>query len=215
MASGNNNERFDVHREQLAKTYAIALLHAAGDQGVAAGLVEELESLVIDVLDAHPQVEQTLGSHFLNHEQRESFLDAILGSRASELVLNFLKVLSLNDRIELIRPVARLVRESFDKSQNRATVYVRVAQEASAETLNQIRQTAASAFHIEPRLEVEVDPDILGGVILRLDDTVYDASIRAALEASRQQMLDGATEAIESAPGRFLSGVPTGDSPRG
>jgi F-type H+-transporting ATPase subunit delta len=205
MADGNHNQRFDVEREQLAKVYATALLAAANQQNAAADVVEQLDSLVADVFDPTPKFEEALNSPLIDHEDRETIIDNVFANRAHPLVLNLLKVLSLNDRIALIRSVARHARRMFDESQNRVAVNVRVAREANSATIEQVRQGVARAFGIEPQLEVSVDPDILGGIMLRIGDTVYDGSIRTALERSRRQMLDRAVEAIETSRDRFLS----------
>ncbi len=211
MAMASGKLPFDAEREQLAKIYASALLAAAEAQGAAASVVEEAESLVADVLDPLPQLEETLTSHFLDHEDREQLLDNILESRASPIVLNLLKVLSLNERMEMVRPVVRQLRRLYDESQNRYAVTVRVASPASDSTITQIREAVSKAFGIVPELDVWIDPTILGGIVLRIGDTVYDGSVRTALEQTRTHMVERAVEAIESAPDRFLTAL--GDGP--
>lgn len=208
MASGKLP--FDAKREQLAKIYASALLAAAEAQGVAASVVEETESLVVDVFDRLPDFEDALTSHFLDHEQREELIDKAFTGRASQLTLNLLKVLSLNERMELVRSIARQSRRLYDESQNRVAVNVRIASAASDATLAQIRNAVGKAFGIEPQLDVWIDPAILGGVVLRIGDTVYDGSVRTAFEQTRTRMLERAVEAIEGAPDRFLTAAGNG-----
>lgn len=199
------NKVVDTSVEQLAKVYAKALLGAATEAGNAPALVDELAAFVRDVLDRLPDFANLLSSNLLKHEQRESLLDTALKGKASDTLLNFLKVLSQNDRMMLVRPIATHLKRLFDASQNRYAVEVRFAQPATKEQTEQIRQTIAKRFGIEPDLSVVVDPSLLGGVIIRRGDTVYDGSVRLSLERLRTYMVDHAIEAIESNPGKFLA----------
>jgi F-type H+-transporting ATPase subunit delta len=206
MANGNRPDTFDAQREQLAKTYAQALLAAAVAKGSAADTVDEVDSLVADVLDRNEQFDQALTGDMLSHDRRVELIDNVFGGRASEIVVSWLKVLSTNNRLQLVRPIARQLRRLFDESENRVKVTVRVASQASPATLDALRSAIAAKFGVEPILDVWIDPEIIGGVILRIGDTVYDASIRTSLNRAKSQMLARAVEAIESSPERFFEG---------
>ena len=70
----------------------------------AVALVDELNSVVDDVLERFPKLEQTLKSSLVAAEQKEQLLGRVFGSKASKEVLNFLKVLSRHGRLGLLRP---------------------------------------------------------------------------------------------------------------
>ena len=56
-----------------------------------------------------------------------------------------------------------------------------------------LRQELRAKFGREPVLSVRVDPDLLGGLVVRVDDWVYDGSVRARLERIRHQLIERST----------------------
>ena len=79
----------DVTEERLAHVYAKAFLGVAARLPNADGLVEELVSVVEDVLNRFPKLELTLDSSLVSQEQKEQVLDRVFSGRASREVLNF------------------------------------------------------------------------------------------------------------------------------
>lgn len=205
----NSDKVIDVGQEQLARIYARAFLGAIEKTGNAARLVEELDSLVADVLDRFPEFEQTLMSHSLKHDEREKIILAVFGGRASEQVVNLLKVLSKNDRMELLRLVAKLVHRLYGESQGRYEVKVFTAHELGRELQAELRQVLQAKLGIEPEFVFRIHPDLIGGMVIQVGDTVYDGSVQTTLERTRQQMFVKTIDAIETRPERFISDVET------
>src|SRR5262249_20351678 len=83
----------DVTVEQVARVYAQAFMGIAAKSSSPGGLVDELKSLVSDVLNPNPKLVEVLESSLVSAEDKEALLDRILGKAASAEVLNFLKVL--------------------------------------------------------------------------------------------------------------------------
>jgi F-type H+-transporting ATPase subunit delta len=194
----------DVTVEQVARVYAQAFLAAANKAGRAAELVEELESPVHDVLDQFPRLEETLGSALVSHEEREGIIDRILGSQASPLMVNFLKVLSAHGRLYAVRSVARLVHQLYNKESGRVEVELRVAYPLDGALEDEVTAALRSALSAEPELHVRVDPALIAGFIVRVGDTVFDGSVRTRFERARRAMVERAIERIETRPESFL-----------
>src|SRR5688572_29471968 len=95
----------DVTAERISRVYAMAFMEVAQKTGNPAAVVEEVESLVTDVLDRFPRLEGTLRSALVKPEEKEQMLDRLFAKRASREVVNFLKVLSRHSRLELLRPI--------------------------------------------------------------------------------------------------------------
>jgi F0F1-type ATP synthase delta subunit len=98
----------DVTAEQVARVYAQAFIDAAAKAADMADLVEQMAGLV-DVLDRSPRLGEVFKSALISQEEKESTIDRVFGKRVSPVVLNFLKVLGRHGRLELLRPIARLV----------------------------------------------------------------------------------------------------------
>src|SRR5437588_3042014 len=95
----------DVTVERLARVYAQAFMGMAAKLPNADALVQELKSLVSDVLDHFPQLEKALNSSLISPVQKEQLLDRVFGSSASPQVLTFLKVLARHGRLNLLRSI--------------------------------------------------------------------------------------------------------------
>lgn len=198
----------DVTHEQIARVYAQAFLGAANNADNVAELVEELGSLVSDVLDRFPALEATLGSALLPHEQKVAILDRVFGGRASPVVLNFLKVLSAHGRLVIVRAVARQVEHLFNKQSGRIEVELRVANPLNEPLLSEVNSTLRTSLGAEPVVAIHVDPSLIAGFIVKVGDTVYDGSIRTRFERARKAMIERAIQQIESQPERFFNGEP-------
>jgi len=194
----------DVTVEQLARVYAKAFLGAIAKLPNVDDLVEELNSLVTDVLDRYPQLEQTLESSLVSAEQKEHILDRALSKSASPALLNFLKIVARHGRLELLRTIARQVAKLHQERSGRADVEIRVAAELAGDVLDHIRARIQKALNMQPIINVTVDPSLVGGIVVRVGDRLFDGSLRTQLENIRHAMIDRATERIETQPETFL-----------
>lgn len=197
----------DVAVEQLARVYAQAFMGVAGKLPDADGFVEELKSVVADVLDRFPQLEKTLGSSLISLEQKEQTLDRVFGKNASPQVLNSLKVVSRHGRLDLLRPIVRQLEKLHREHSGMTDVEVRVAAELDASLLADLQKQLQKALGKHPVLNVKIDPSLIAGIVVRVGDRVYDGSLHTQLENTRQAMIERATEQIETSPHRFLSAV--------
>lgn len=192
----------DVTAERIARTYAQAFLGAAGNDAAA---VDELEAIDREMLAAHPQFAQALSSEFLDHEDRVAMIDRVLGGRVGPAVLNLVKVLSSHGRIGVVREVARQTRLLFDESIGRKPVVVRVASPIDDGLVAEIANSVRAKMGIEPVISVEVVPDLVGGVELRVGDTVFDGTVKTAFEKAHRAIVQQTVEAIETQPARFTT----------
>lgn len=193
----------DVGVEHIGEVYARALLGAAENAGRLTETVEELDSLVHDLLDPLPQLDQILSSGLIGHEEKEGLLDRLLGGQASPLLLNFLKVLSRHGRLDVLRAVARQARTLYEQKKGLVRVEFVTAAPVGAATLKRVQQRLRELLEGEPVLEHRVQPELIGGAVVRVGDTIYDGSIANQLENLRQQMIDRSVHEIQSRRDRF------------
>lgn len=195
----------DVTVEQLARVYALAFLGAVADLPNRDDLVQEYLSLVPDVLDRYPQLEKTLESSLVSAEQKEQLLDRIFGKAASTQVLNFLKVVARHGRLELLRPIARQAAKLHQERSGMQDVEIRVAAKLDNDVLETIRARIQKAINMQPVMNVKVDPSLVGGIVVRVGDRLFDGSLRTQLEHVRLAMIERAIEHIETQPEKFLA----------
>ena len=206
MNDEKNGEReavADVGAQRVARVYAEALLNAADTQGQANEIVEELDSLVRDLFKAYPELETFLSSGAIGRERKNQVFDKVFENRASPVLVDFLKVLNQHERLDLLRPILAAAKELQDERAKRLRVEVRSAVPLADDQANRLKQQLREALQLEPVLETAVDPELLGGVVVRVGDWLYDVSVRGRLESIRDQLVARSYYEIQSGRDRF------------
>lgn len=197
----------DVSAEKIARVYAEALLNQALKQGQQQEVLDELRSLVHDVFRTHPEVEEFLVRGAGGRELKKQVIQNTFGEHASPLLLNFLLVLNEHDRLELIRPCVFLYMQQLDQRQGRVRAQVRSAVPLTPEQQERLTGELRQTLKMEPLLETTLDPELLGGLVVRVGDWLYDASVRTRMENLRNQILESSSHEIQAGRDRFRTGT--------
>ncbi|HEY2882367.1 MAG TPA: ATP synthase F1 subunit delta [Pirellulales bacterium] len=197
----------DTGEWRAAIVYAQALVAAAEKEkaGGSEGVVQEFDSLVDDVLDRLPKLEAVLTSGFVEEGIKEGMLQKALGTQASPVFLSFLKVVARHGRLDMLRLIHRAVHEEYNKVRGRVRVLVSTAEPLDSAAEQRITQELRTRLQAEPMLEKQVHPELIGGIVLRVGDRVYDGSIATQLERLREKMMTRSVHEIQSRRDRFSS----------
>jgi F-type H+-transporting ATPase subunit delta len=201
----------DVSAQRIARVYAEALLNAAEARGQAEAILEELGALLTDVGGKEPQLDAFLTSAAIGRHRKADAIDKVFQGRADELLVNFLQVLNDHQRLELLRAIWLAARRLQDARQRRVRVKVDSAVQLQPEHESRLIDNIRNILHYEPVLEKTVDPDLLGGMIVRVGDWLYDGSVRSELQHIRTQLVARSSHEIQSGRDRFSTA--SGDQP--
>lgn len=193
----------DVGAEHIADVYAEAFLGAAQKAGQLDAMLQEFDSLMSDVLTPMPEFERVLGSALVSPEEKIALLDRSLGRQASPVLLNFLKVLARHGRLDCLRPIHHQLHKFYNRMRGRTRVRVTTPIPINDALATQIAQELGKHLGTELLLDRVVNPDLIGGAVIQLGDTVYDGSIASQLHRVRQQILDRSAHEIQSRRDRF------------
>src|SRR5262249_12478805 len=166
-------------------------------------VLDELDSLIRDLFAADPQFEVFLASGAIGRDQKAKVIRSIFANRASDLFTNFLSVLNHHERLDLLRPLFTAGRALHDQRAHRLRVQVRSAVPLPDDQRDRLIHELRQTFHLEPVLQPQVDPDLLGGMVVRVGDWVYDTSVRTQLETIRNQLIARSSYEIQSGRNRF------------
>jgi F-type H+-transporting ATPase subunit delta len=194
---------FDDAMPEVSRSYAEALINAAEGRGETEAVLADLDAIVTDVLEANPRFAEILGSPTLSLQDKDRILVDLLEGRARPTVVQFLRVLNRRGRLGALRAVARAARAIWDHRQNRRPVLVRSAVPLDENQQGALRDRLGQMLAATPILTVEVDPSLLGGLVVQVGDDVYDASIRNRLEQLRNRLIEGKTHEIQSRRNHF------------
>jgi F-type H+-transporting ATPase subunit delta len=173
--------------EAAARRYARALLDVALEKGDA-NLRQELE-VVGQLYAEHAELRTLLLHPTVPAEKKTAVVAALLRGRPSELLQRLIGLLAQRDRIDLLPLIAKAYLRLWNTHKG-----IVEAEAVSARPLDdaETRAVAAAAARAAGGKEVElrrrVDPDLMGGLLLRMEGRIFDGTVRARLRALREQL---------------------------
>lgn len=174
----------------IARNYAETLLALAGGQGGPPALVQfgELLDAVAQGIAAAPKVQAVLMSPRVTKAQKSALLSQALKDAPREFVL-FLTAVVKRGRQGLFSEMAREYEGLLDLKLNRVRAQVTVARPADAALRQKITARLAEVIGKEVLPNFSEDPAILGGIVVRVGDRVFDGSIRRRMTVLRRTLL--------------------------
>jgi F-type H+-transporting ATPase subunit delta len=173
-----------------ARRYAEAAFEIADRDGTLEQWLTELE-LAATAL-AEPDVARLLANPALPIAVRADAIQRALGGTLSDKARNLVLLLLRRGRIDLLPSVAREFRALFEKRQGIVRATVISATPLADDEQNTLREKLSQMAGGDVEMTIEVDPGILGGVIVRLGDRMLDGSVRGRLERLRSRLAAGA-----------------------
>ena len=172
-----------------ARRYAEAAFAVAEEQKDVRGWERDLE--VLEIILVSPQAVQLFENPRLDDAKRAALATAIAPDELAADRKNFLKLLVLNRRVDVIGEIRREFEALVGEAEGRVDLEVTTATEPSADERKEISDLLAARTGRETRVDIKVDPRIIGGVIIRQGDRVTDGSVRRRLTELREQLLAG------------------------
>jgi F-type H+-transporting ATPase subunit delta len=177
--------------EELARVYGRSFFQAALDAGRLDELREQLAQFA-DALDEHRELAVFFFSPYFSSEEKQQSLAGLLDG-ADELLLNFLSLLIENHRMPVIFRIRQEYERLWDEENRTLPVEITSAIALDEATTESLGRTIGERAGRKVTLAARVDPDILGGIILRVGNSILDASIRNRLEQLRRHVAQGAS----------------------
>jgi F-type H+-transporting ATPase subunit delta len=188
----------------LARVYADSLVAAAKEANEdPAEVVGELQSLIHDVFRAQPDAEKFLATLAVSRDRKAAAIREIMTGRASELFVHFLLVLNQHNRLDILREILAEAAGILDQNRNLVRVKVRSAVPLPDDQREHLQQSLGGLLARTPVLELSVDPALIGGLVVQVDDFLYDASVRSQLESLRIQLIEKGSHEIQSRRNQF------------
>lgn len=171
----------------VAKRYAVALFNAAVKQDIAEQIHEDLTSF-IELLRSNRQFTGFLKSPEIVTEYKKHVIVESLGERTAGLFIQFLMLLIDKKRLVNILEIADAYRQLFEQLQGILEAKVVTAVELDADLEQKTVEKLEKETGKTIRIRKTVDPDIIGGMIVILEDNIIDGSIRHQLEEMRRSL---------------------------
>lgn len=172
---------------EIADPYAQALMSLAKEQQIEDQLGQNSQD-VLELLKASDELQSFLENPLISEDAKKGVLQQI-SADLHPLFANFLKLLVDKGRIGFLNPILKRYQELLRQLRKTVLAEVTSAVELSDDQKNQIRQKVTKMTEAEQvDLEVNLDPDLLGGVIIKVGSQVVDASLRGQLRRLSMQL---------------------------
>jgi F-type H+-transporting ATPase subunit delta len=172
--------------EEIARVYSQALFEGAKDAGKLDEIREQLGQFA-DALDENRQLAMFFFSpYFSSAEKRDGIKNAVSGAEPD--LVNFLELLAEKHRMPAIFRIRRELDQLWARENRQLEVELTSAVELDPEIAERVGDEIAKQTDRNVDLRTNVDPDVLGGLVLRVGNMVLDTSIRTRLERLRREI---------------------------
>ena len=176
--------------EEIARVYADALFEVAQEKDELDAIHDQLAEFADALNDSNDMRVFFFSPYFSSADKREAIGRSVSG--ASDELVNFLELLAEKHRM----PAIFRIRDRFDdlwaEANKRLEVTLTSAVELDKKVADQVAKEVERQTDRQIDLETRVDPEILGGLVLRVGNRVVDASLRGKLEKLRKEVASAA-----------------------
>lgn len=174
---------------EIARVYAKSFIDIGKEKGIIESLDEEM-SVLAGIVRDDADLRALLASPNISKDSKKDFIQKVLSGSFSEITVNLINVLIDNDRQDLIPDVYEFMGLLIDDIKNRQRVTL-VSSEALSQTLcDKIASELGSKLNKTIILKTEIDQNILGGIIIKIGDTVINGSLIKDLNNIKQTLLN-------------------------
>lgn len=171
----------DIGVDRVAKVYAQAIVEAADAAGCRREVLGELGLLARDVLPKVPEAAVVFASPKVPDEEKAALIDRIAKDRLRPTTMHSLQVLARHGRLGLLPAVVAAAERLADELDGRRQATFTTAVPLDAAEQSRILSDVEKTMKVSLTPAFIVDPDIIGGLVVRIGDTIYDQSVATSL----------------------------------
>ncbi|MEM9646361.1 MAG: ATP synthase F1 subunit delta [Planctomycetota bacterium] len=195
----------DIGAEQLGKPYARALISAAAKEGVADQVMGDLSAIVDEGLKSNPRLEAAFASPRVSESEKDRVIDQVFGGKVHPILIRGMKVMNSHGRLGYLSAVRDAAAKILDEQLGRVVAEVRTAVPLPDDLREEVKAQVGRSLGKEVRLQESIDEDLIGGMVIRVGDTVFDSSVSGRLEKLGRSVRTGFANQLLERAGQFVS----------
>jgi ATP synthase F1 delta subunit len=176
--------------QEIAEVYARSLFEVAKEHEVLDEVHEQLEEFA-DELDKNRELQMFFFSPYFSSQEKKDGIAKVLDG-ADERFVRFLELLAERHRLPVLFRIRRVFDELWAEENKLLPVTITSAVELDDETVQQIGKQIEEQTGRRVELSTEVDPDVIGGLAMRVGNVVMDSTVRSRLERLRREVATAA-----------------------
>ncbi|MDD4889926.1 MAG: ATP synthase F1 subunit delta [Phycisphaerae bacterium] len=182
---------------ERAREFVHALLDLAEQANRVDEVQSDLDSLA-ELMSADAEFALFTDSPMIGAGTKFESLQRVLGGRIDDLTLKFLHVVAEHHALPLLRVLGEAFQTERDLRAKRVKVEATLARPMDEADRQQLVGRLAGMLKCPVKLEERVDPSLIGGVVIRIGDRLFDGSVRQRLEQLRRQVIARGNHEIQS-----------------
>ncbi|PWL57215.1 MAG: F0F1 ATP synthase subunit delta [Oscillospiraceae bacterium] len=171
----------------VAQRYAASLFEVGVEQNCLDSFLEEMTALN-EVFTQNEELVKLLHTPTVSKEEKLELVENIFGGKVSQYVLNFLKIMTEKGRMDQIFGVYNQFKLLYNEEKNIQEITAVTAIPLQGPLFDKLKEKLEQVTGKQVILTNQVDPSILGGVIIRMQDDQVDASVKTRLEDLKQHI---------------------------
>jgi len=177
-----------MDQSKINVRYAKAFFSLAKDKNLS-GELQKDAGLISSVCSSSSDFRILIESPVISTSDKKKVLNVIFDGKINTYSLNFLLLITENRREKYIPGIFRGLEELYRKDQGIKTALLTTATPLSETIVGQIQKSLESEFGGKVDLSQKIDKELIGGFVLRVDDTQYDASVSSQLKKIKEKLL--------------------------
>lgn len=174
-------------RDDVVRGYAEAMFSIAEAEGELEPVEEQVYAFA-KMVEKRAKVREALIDPELPNANKRNLIGEVLGERANPVAVNLLGMLVEQGRARDIGRIAESLAEVAAERRQQVVGEVRSAVPLTDAQRRRLAEALSSATGRKVEVKVIVDPDLVGGVVARVGDVIFDGSIRSRLDEAKQQL---------------------------
>ena len=176
--------------ELASKKWAKALIELAQeDENLSIEKVLSDLRYISEVLAESVELSMVMNNPSVSTEEKQIVICKLFQDKVSPVVYNFLFVLNLKNRMNIISEIAEDFEQEYEKLKNIVRVDITSAINLSDERKSDIKTRVAEKINKDVKVNWKVDADIIAGLVFNVNDTVVDNSIKYKLDKISESII--------------------------
>jgi F-type H+-transporting ATPase subunit delta len=180
-----------MSQRTVARRYATALYREADSAGTLEAVDDDV-LMLRQSIDSNDELSRFFESPVIPQEKKDDVLTSLLEDRVASLTLRFLRLLVEKDRETMTKAILDQYQALRDEQRGIVDATVTVAQPLSDEDRDAIVEALEAKTGQSVRLHVEQEADLVGGLVIRIGDRVFDGSVRNQLANLHDRLRESA-----------------------
>ncbi len=181
-----------MNTSKISVRYAKALLNLAIEEQKQERINDDIK-LVFDA-SLIPELDSMLENPVILPTQKKAVINSLFSGKVDVLTVKFIEILISNKRESHLKNISRTFLSLYRKKYGIKAVNLTTASKINKKTETEISEIISNNFKVKVELETEIDKEVIGGFIMKIEDKQYDASISSKLNKVRRELLDASLE---------------------